>query len=237
MIDHIIDKMSELDIDKIFISTNQKFEKSFQKWLESKNGLDATIIAEPSLREEEKPGAVAALAEISPMIQDDCLIIAGDNLFTSSLKPLAKFFNEKQATTIALYDIVDRGLAKQYSTVLLDTNGRITEFLEKPVNPRSTLIGTCIYFMPRNTIPKLREFNSEKGDHDSPGRFIQWLYKREPVYGIPLDGNWWDIGTRDQYDRVNQLFGGMNFGNNQGITSKEVPLRGERLVISRQRST
>ena len=224
MIDYIIDKMSELEIDEIFISTNQKFKENFEKWLESKDGLDATIIAEPSLREEEKPGAAAALAEISVMIQDDCLIIAGDNLFTCSLKPLAKFFNEKHATTIGLYDVADRGLASQYSSVLLDTNGRIVEFLEKPVNPASTLVGTCIYFLPQKTIPRLREFISEKGDHDSPGRFIQWLYEREPVYGIPLNGKWWDIGTLDLYARVNQVVVRMNLGNDRSISS-EVPFR------------
>jgi glucose-1-phosphate thymidylyltransferase len=205
MIDYIMDKISELPIDEIFISTNLKFKDDFEDWLRSRNGPVTRIVVEPSIREEEKPGAAAALAEISPLIRDDCLVIAGDNLFTSSLTGLAAVYRKHAAATIGLYDVRDKNLARQYSTVRLDSNGRIIEFQEKPANPQSALIGTCIYFLPQKTVPRLREFNSESGDHDSPGRFIQWLYQREPVYGAPIGGGWWDIGTLEQYARVNEL--------------------------------
>jgi glucose-1-phosphate thymidylyltransferase len=156
------------------------------------------------MREEEKPGAAAALGQLSPMIKDDCLIIAGDNLFTSSLLPLANFFYEKQESVIGVYDVKNRVLAQQYSNVILDDKSRIVQFLEKPSNPKSTLIGTCIYFLPMRILPRLLEFNSQKGNHDSPGRFIEWLYQVEPVYGKEIGGVWWDIGTLEQYGKVNQ---------------------------------
>jgi glucose-1-phosphate thymidylyltransferase len=205
MIDYIMDKISELHIDEVFISTNLKFKTDFENWLRSRKGPMTRIVADLALREEEKPGAAAALAEISPLVKDDCLIIAGDNLFTSSLTGLAAVHRKQEAATIGLYDVRDKNLARQYSTVRVDSNGRIIEFQEKPANPQSTLIGTCIYFLPQKTVPRLREFNSENGDHDSPGRFIQWLYQREPVYGAPMSGDWWDIGTLQQYARVNEL--------------------------------
>lgn len=206
MIDFIIDKIIELNVDQIIVSTNLKFKANFEKWLSSKTNLNATIVWEPSLREEEKPGAAAALAQISPMVEDDnCLIIAGDNLFTASLAPLAKFFDEKKSPVIGVYDVKQQELAREYSNVVLDSQLRIVDFVEKPSNPASTLIGTCIYFLPEKTIPRLREFNLAKGNHDSPGRFIQWLHQVEPVYGMKLPGLWWDIGSLDQYEAVNEL--------------------------------
>lgn len=205
MIDYVIDKIVEIGVDEVLVSTNLKFKQDFERWIASRTDVNARIIVEPALREEEKPGAAVALAMISNMIQDNCLIVAGDNLFTSSIKPLLELFRITSSTVIGLYDVADQQLAKQYSTVTLDSNHRIVEFVEKPTNPRSTLVGTCIYFLPRKTVPRLEEFIHVNGNHDSPGRFIQWLYKLEPVYGLNIGGEWWDIGTIDQYERVNGL--------------------------------
>jgi len=43
-------------------------------------------------------------------------------------------------------------------------------------------------------------------DRDTPGRFMQWLCKLEPLYGHILDGYWWDIGTIDQYFEAAEAF-------------------------------
>jgi glucose-1-phosphate thymidylyltransferase len=51
----------------------------------------------------------------------------------------------------------------------------------------------------------LREFAKASRDRDSPGRFIEWLYTKEPTYGVALDGQWWDIGTVDEYAKVNRI--------------------------------
>ncbi len=205
MIDYVIDKILEVGVDEVLVSTNLRFKPDFEHWMASRKDVKFRIIVEPAVREEEKPGAVVALAMMSKMIQDDCLIVAGDNLFTSSIKPLFDLFRARSSAVIGLYDVADRQLAKQYSTVTLDSNHRVVEFVEKPTNPRSTLVGTCIYFLPRKTLPRLEEFVHSNGNHDSPGRFIQWLYKQEPVYGLNIGGEWWDIGTIDQYERVNGL--------------------------------
>jgi glucose-1-phosphate thymidylyltransferase len=93
IIDYVVDRVMDLeDIGRIHISTNLRFKEQFEEWLESRNLLNATLIVEPSVREEEKPGAVAALAAMTESINDNCLVVAGDNLFTSSLKPLIERF-------------------------------------------------------------------------------------------------------------------------------------------------
>lgn len=206
IIDYVVDRVMDVeDIRKILISTNLRFEEQFEEWLGSRNLLNASLIVEPSVREEEKPGAVAALARITEGIRDNCLVIAGDNLFTSSLKPLVERFRITGKPVVGIYDLGDRELAKQYSTISVDPDGRIVRFVEKPTDPESTLIGTAIYIFPQGVLPMLREFAKASRDRDSPGRFIEWLYTKEPTYGVALDGQWWDIGTVDEYAKVNLI--------------------------------
>jgi glucose-1-phosphate thymidylyltransferase len=204
VIGYVFDKLAEVeDIGHVVISTNLRFEQQFREWLESNHNGGAAIIADRSSCEEDKPGAIASLAQIVARINDTCLIIAGDNLFTSDLRPMIRAFKDKSCVTVALYDVGNRELAKQYSTAIMDPEGRIVDLREKPDNPETTLIGTCIYILPQRTLSRLNEYVTEAADRDNPGRFIAWLCKREPVYGHVLDGYWWDIGTMGQYVEAN----------------------------------
>jgi glucose-1-phosphate thymidylyltransferase len=197
---YIFEKLNELEeVQTKIISTNLRFELQIKNWLEASHHKRVEIVTDRPRSEGEKPGAIRSLAETTLEINDDCLIIAGDNIFTCSLKPMMHIFERTSSPVVALYNIKESRLAKQYSTAILDHEGRIAKFVEKPVQPETTLIGTCIYIMPRRTLRKLREYLTESEDADSPGNFIQWLHTREKVYGYVLDGYWGDIGTSEQY--------------------------------------
>jgi len=206
MLEHIFDRLAEIEeIKYVIISTNMRFKQQFQEWLWLHDfQWKAKIVADKSRFEEEKPGAIASLAQLTSGMEDDYLIVAGDNLFTSSLKAMFRTFRDKSCAIVGLYDVKDRSLTKQYSAVTVDAQGRIMSLNEKPTNPETTLIGTCVYMLPRRTVSKVKEYLTEAADHDSPGRFIGWLCRREPVYGHILEGHWWDIGTADQYYGANQ---------------------------------
>jgi len=210
IIDYVFDKLLEIDdVYRVIVGTNLKFQPHFEQWLASNPRRRADIIPDRSYSEEQKPGAIASLTQTVSDINDDCLIIGGDNLFTSSLKPMNHMFKERARVTVALHNIMDQELAKQYSIANLDRTGRVTSFVEKPSRPDTTLIGTCIYMIPRKSLSRMAEYLSETSDRDSPGRFIAWLCAREPVYGHVLDGYWWDIGTIDQYREADMVLIGL----------------------------
>jgi len=207
IIEHIIDKLTELkEVEKIIISTNLKFKPHFEEWLKTTGYRNIEIIADNSQCEEEKPGAVKALTSITSKLNEDCLVIAGDNLFTSDLKNLIHIFKEEKYPIIALYDVKNLNLAKKYAIVELDPQGRIMNFIEKPSNPKTTLIATCIYLLPSRTLPKLEEYLQKKIGNDEPGRLIEWLHKQQPIHGYPLQGYWYDIGSAEQYRKVRRIF-------------------------------
>ncbi len=205
IIDYVIDRVMDVeDVNMITVSVNLKFKDLFEVWLRARNLPHSSLAVDHAMREEEKPGAVAALASITAVIRDDCLIVGGDNLFTSSLKPLIDRFQSTRCPVMGIYNLDNKELAKQYSTISLDSDGRIVSFVEKPNSPDSSLIGTAIYVLPREALPKFADFTTTASNRDSPGRFFEWLHKRQPVYGVILEGQWWDIGTLDQYEMVNR---------------------------------
>ena len=194
IIDHIYEKVSKFDVP-IYVSTNRRFEEDFRRWAKNKN---VELIVEHTTREEEKLGAVRALAEVSKMLNDDLLVVAGDNLFSFDLKGLVDYYSKKGKTVVALYDVGDYDLAKRYGVAEVDGE-RVVRFYEKPERPKSTLVGVGIYVLPKEAVELLQDYVRTNERSDNLGDFLSWLCKRVEVYGYPFNGTWYDVGNPDSY--------------------------------------
>lgn len=209
IIEHIIEKLEELDnIKKIHIVTNDKFYHSFQEWLhgfDAKNPIE--IINDGTKSNEDRLGAIGDVhyAIKTKNIDSDIIIIAGDNLFELSLHGVADIFRKRNHNTIVLYDIKNLELAKHYGVVEV-ANNIITNFKEKPLNPKSTLISTGIYLFPKKTIKLIEKYIAQGNNHDKTGDFIGWLHKREPIYAYITDSKWYDIGSFEQLEKANKHY-------------------------------
>jgi len=133
----------------------------------------------------------------SENIKDDLLVIAGDNLFNFSLNNFVKFsISHKPYVTIGLFDVGDKQLAKKYGIAAINDGAKIIDFIEKPKQPPTTLAAMCLYFIPPARFSSIKEYKSESLPLDLAGNFIEWLSKKEPVYGYTFKGIWVDIGDK-----------------------------------------
>jgi glucose-1-phosphate thymidylyltransferase len=207
IIDYALDAMvsSNSIIRKVFVLTNSRFQPQFEDWAQKKGRHEIEILSDGSLSEGEKPGAIGALASMSARIGEDFLVIAGDCVYPSGLKGLLCCFREKKAPVIGIYhaaeiDQVDRG-----SAVELGTDDIIVNFVEKPKYPDADLVGAVIYAFPKRTSDRLKQYFELGLPRDEPGRFIEWLHKKEKVYGYLLDTVVWDIGTLEAYEKIDRV--------------------------------
>ncbi len=139
-------------------------------------------------------------------MDDDVIVVAGDNLFSEKLGDFGKFCREKKAPVLALYDVGNLEEIKKYNSISTDASGRITFFEEKPKNPTGTLTGIALYFYPKSTIPLIKQYLAEGNNPDQPGRLVQWLYPRTAVYTWRVPGLWFDIGSKETLEEANQIF-------------------------------
>ncbi|HLC50081.1 MAG TPA: nucleotidyltransferase family protein [Candidatus Nanoarchaeia archaeon] len=209
MIEHIIKKIEDTgDISRICIVTNSKFENIFKIWL---GGFDAKtpieIVNDGSKSNEDRLGALGDVNYVigAKSIEEDFLVIAGDNLFELSLKDALNFFRKKKSSTIVLYDVKDLQLARQYGIVEVK-NDVVVNFEEKPISPKSTLASTGIYFFPKKAIPLIKKYIEQGNNPDKTGSFIEWLHKRETVYSFTTEKKWYDIGSIDQLQKADMEY-------------------------------
>jgi glucose-1-phosphate thymidylyltransferase len=195
IVDHVFEKVSKFN-SPVLLSTNRRFEEDFRKWAE---GKEVEVVVEDTMSEEEKLGAVRALAQIAEGIDDDFLVVAGDNIFSFELDPLVELFREKKSPVTALYDVGDYELARRYGVAELE--GEIVKkFYEKPEKPPSTLAGIAIYAFPRDVADVLVDYVRSSERSDNLGDFLSYLCENMDVYGcIFNNGSWYDVGNPDSY--------------------------------------
>ena len=143
---------------------------------------------------------------LTQKVDDDLIVVAGDNLFSEKLNDFGKLCREKNAPVLALYDVGNLEEIKKYNAISVDAEGRITFFEEKPKNPTSTLTGIALYFYPRHTVPLIKQYIAEGNNPDQPGRLVQWLYPRTPFHTWRVPGLWFDIGSKETLEEANQIF-------------------------------
>ena len=213
MVDHVLDNLAPIKgIDRVYIVTNAKFADHFQRWADDyrskKAKLDFTIVNDGSTDDTNKLGAIGDLHLVitREKVDDDIIVVAGDNLFSNSLEDFGRFCREKNAPVLGVYDVGNLEDVKKYNSISIDESGKIVFFEEKPKQPRSTLTGIALYYYPKATIPLVRQYIAEGNNPDQPGRLIQWLYPRTAVYTWRVPGLWYDIGSKESLDEANRIF-------------------------------
>lgn len=212
MIEYVIDNIAPIGVDRVYVVTNAKFAGHFQSWADDyrskKARLDFTIVNDGSTDDSNKLGAIGDLNLVinKENINDDLIVVAGDNLFSESVEGFGKFCREKKAPVLAVYDVGSLEQIKKYNSITIDKDGRITYFEEKPKVPTSTLTGIALYYYPKETLPLIKQYVDEGNNPDQPGRLVQWLYTRTPVYTWRVPGLWYDIGSKETLEEANRIF-------------------------------
>ena len=213
MVDHVLDNLAPIkDIDRVILVTNSKFAADFQQWADEyhtrKARFDFTIVNDGSTDDSNRLGAIGDLHLVltREQIDDDIVVVAGDNLFSEPLTEFGKFCRDKQEPVLAVYDVGSLEDIKKYNAITFDASGRITFFEEKPKQPTSTVTGIALYYYPRKTIPLIKQYLAEGNNPDQPGRLVQWLYPRTPVYVWKVPGLWFDIGSKETLEEANRCF-------------------------------
>jgi len=211
MIDRIIDKLSTADSSAhICIVTNARFFGDFDIWAKaSPYKRRIALIDDGTTSNENRLGAIRdlELAIREESMDDDVLVIAGDNLFEFDLNRFLGFARSRpDGVSIALYDIGDLEQAKNFGVLKIDGNNRVIDFEEKPPSPKSTLVSTGIYYFPKNKLPFIKEYVKMQSKLDAPGYYISWLSRTDKVYGFSFNEKWYDIGTLESYKKADREY-------------------------------
>ena len=212
MLEHVLDKFQDCpEIDAIYVVTNRRYAPNFHSWAASLHGHFAGkpihIVDDGTSSNEDRLGAIGDIGYVlrSYAIDDDLVVVAGDNLFSGTLTDFVQSAKQR-GVLVGVYDVGDLEQIRKYNNLGLADDGRITFFEEKPSQPISTVTAIALYHYPRTVLPYLHRYLAEGKNPDQPGRLVEWLYPQLPCYTYRISGIWLDIGSRETYDEAQRLF-------------------------------
>ena len=220
IIDHIIERVAEVEqINDVVLVTNHKFYDQFTEWADGCNfGINLHILDDGTSSEEGRRGAIGdiqfALTQLaSPPCPglpsddfSDLLVLAGDNVFTFGLQDMVDFFRKRATDVFGVYRQIDVERLRRSGVAILDRDGRVAAFAEKPEEPATQWAAPPIYAYTRDTLDEVERYLAEGNNPDAPGHFVTWICKRRPVYAFSLAEAPYDVGNLDSYRDVNRLF-------------------------------
>lgn len=135
---------------------------------------------------------------------DYVLILSGDHIYKMDYEKMLDFHKENNADVTIAAMPVPLEEASRFGIVITDGEKRITEFEEKPENPRSNLASMGIYIfswpvLKNALIKKKDEPGCDFGKHVIPYCFEQG-YR---MFAYEFNGYWKDVGTLGSYWEAN----------------------------------
>ncbi|MGO0122300.1 sugar phosphate nucleotidyltransferase [Desulfothermobacter acidiphilus] len=152
-------------------------------------------------QEKRLMGTAGSVKNVGTFFDQTCVVLSGDALTDFDLSAAIDFHRERGALATLVLARVECPL--EYGVVILEEDGRIRCFLEKPgwSEVFSDTVNTGIYVLEPEVldyIPSGQEFDFSKD------LFPLLLREKLPLYGVVLEGYWCDIGNIEAYRQAQE---------------------------------
>lgn len=211
ILDWLIDDMTQSGlVDEFIVISNHKFAHIFEDWAAKHTQLSIKVIDDGTNSNETRLGAVKDIQFAIEQLQldDNLLVMAGDNLLDFSLADFIRYAIGKQATCIMRYYEANEARLHKSGVAEVAADDRVLSFVEKPAEPRSHWCVPAFYYYIREDSHKIQQAIDNGCGTDAPGSFISWLCGQTSVYAWEMPGKRYDIGNLESYEQVKQIFEG-----------------------------
>ena len=211
ILDHLLDDLDQTgEIERYVVISNRKFAPIFTEWAKTRSGSVA-VLDDGTTSNEGRLGAVrdVAFAIGSLSLDDDLLVIAGDNLLDFSLARFLAYAKGKGASSVLRYFEPSIDRLKKCGVLEIGSDDRILSMVEKPAEPKSHWCCPPFYFFTKADARRVEEGIASGCGVDAPGSFIAWLASVSPVYAMEMPGCRYDIGDIKSYEEVQKNYRGI----------------------------
>lgn len=211
ILDWLIDDIDTLGaVDEYVVISNHKFAHHFDAWAAGKSQR-VTVVDDGTDSNETRLGAVRdiAFAIERLALDDDMLVIAGDNLLDFSLTKFIAYAKQKNTSCIMRYYEANEQKLLKCGVVTIDGTDKILRMTEKSPTPETHWCCPPFYYYTREDARLVQRGIDAGCGVDAPGSYIAWLCTQTPVHAMEMPGKRYDIGNLESYEKVQKEYHGI----------------------------
>ena len=142
-------------------------------------------------------------------LDEDLLVIAGDNVLDFSLTSFLRYAEEKGTSCTMRYFETDEKRLKKSGISEVGENDVLLSLEEKPEHPKSNWCTPPFYFYTRADAAKIKDAIAGGCGTDAPGSLVAWMCRHAVLHSMEMLGSRYDIGNLESYEAVKKNYKGI----------------------------
>jgi glucose-1-phosphate thymidylyltransferase len=204
LITHCFDQLLELGADHLVVVVGYMKEQIIDHYGDAYEGVPITYT-----HQREQKGLAHALLTVEEHIDDDFMLILGDNIFQANLQDVVRRQREDRADAAFLVEEVPWEEASRYGVCDTNQYGEITDVVEKPEDPPSNLVMTGFYtFTPAIFHACHLVQPSNRDEYEISDAIDLLIQSGRTIDAIGLDGWRIDVGYPEDRDEAERRLQG-----------------------------
>ena len=211
ILDWLVDDIDTANaVDEYIVISNHKFAHHFENWAETKQ-QKIIVVDDGTDTNETRLGAVRDIqyAIDKLALDDDMLVIAGDNVLDFSLTTFIEYATKKSTSCVMRYFEPEHKKLLKTGVVTIDANDTILDMTEKSPTPATHWCCPPFYYYTKQDAKLVQKGIDSGCGTDAPGSFIAWLCKQVTVHAMEMPGKRYDIGNLESYQKVKSEYNGI----------------------------
>ena len=197
-------------VDEYVVISNHKYAHHFENWAKTKT-MKVTVVDDGTSTNETRLGAVKDIqfAIDALGLDDDMLVIAGDNVLDFSLTKFVRYAKGKKTSCIMrCFEPEEKKLTK-CGVLELDDSDKVLSMEEKPALPKTHWCCPPFYYYTKEDARLVQKGIDSGCGTDAPGSYIAWLSTQTTVHAMEMPGRRYDIGNLESYEKVKAEYVGI----------------------------
>mgnify|MGYP006275749137 CR=1 FL=1 len=197
---HAFEQLADLGADELVVVVGYLKEKIIEYYGDEFEGIPITYA-----HQREQNGLAHALLTVEEHIDDDFMLMLGDNIFQANLEDVVRRQREDRADAAFLVEEVPWEEADRYGVCKTNKYGEVTDVVEKPEDPPSNLVMTGFYtFSPAIFHAAHLVQPSNRGEYEISEAIDLLIQSGRTIDAIGIDGWRIDVGYPEDRDRAEE---------------------------------
>ena len=198
LLTHCFDQLADLGAEEFVVVVGYMKEVIIEHYGDSYEGIPITYA-----HQREQNGLAHALLTVEEYIDEDFMLMLGDNIFDANLQDVVRRQREDRADAAFLVEEVPWEDAGRYGVCETNAYGEITDVVEKPDEPTSNLVMTGFYtFTPEIFHACHLVQPSNRGEYEISEAIDLLIQSGRTIDAIQIDGWRIDVGYPEDRDEA-----------------------------------
>jgi glucose-1-phosphate thymidylyltransferase long form len=200
LLTHCFSQLAALGVDSLVVVVGYRKERIIDHYGDEFRGIPITYAHQRSQR-----GLAHALLTAEPHVDDDFVVMLGDNVFRANLADVVRRQEEQAADAAFLVEAVPESAASRYGVCVTNDAGEIVDVVEKPDDPPSRLVMTGFYTFSPAIFDACRLVQpSDRGEYELTDAIHLLIESGRRIDAVRMDGWRVDVGYPEDRDRAAQ---------------------------------